>query len=116
MDTLGALSAGSLQFVAAEEVVFLAAGAVGTLQAADEKHGNSHRDQDGKDARVDLKPVHQTIHTDCPISKQCPDLCIDLNIAAPIPSYWFDVNQEQWVDYRSFPRVSDCVLEKKRRK
>jgi hypothetical protein len=49
-----------------EELVLLTAGAVGTLQAADEKHGNAHRDQNGKDARVDLKPVHETIHTDYP--------------------------------------------------
>ena len=52
-----------LQLVAVEELVLLTAGAVGTLQAADEKNGNAHRDQNGKDARIDLKPVHETIHT-----------------------------------------------------
>jgi len=51
-----------LHLVVVEEVVLLAAGAIGALQAADEEHGYAHRHEDGQNASVDSKPVHQSIH------------------------------------------------------
>jgi hypothetical protein len=48
--------------VAAEEVVFVAAGAVGASQAADEKDGNAHCDQDSQDASVRREPMNQMMH------------------------------------------------------
>jgi hypothetical protein len=53
-----------LQLVAAEEVVLLAAGAVRAPQAADEKHGHTHRYHNGKGISVGRKPVNQTAHTE----------------------------------------------------
>jgi hypothetical protein len=47
----------------AEKVVLFAARAVRALQAADQKHSNTHRHKDGKDVRVDQEPVHKIIHT-----------------------------------------------------
>jgi hypothetical protein len=52
----------SLEFIAVKQVVLFPAGAFGTLQAADEKHRYAHRDQNGEDARIRLKPMKQTIH------------------------------------------------------
>jgi hypothetical protein len=48
--------------VAAEEVVFVAAGAVGASQAADEKDCNAHCHQDSQDASVRREPMDQVMH------------------------------------------------------
>jgi hypothetical protein len=48
--------------MAAEEVVLVARGAAGALQAADKKDGNANRHDDGESIRVDRKPVKQTMH------------------------------------------------------
>jgi hypothetical protein len=59
-----------LEFVAVEEIVLFAAGAVGALQAADEEYGNTDRDQNGEDIRVDHKPMKHAIHMSNRIHKQ----------------------------------------------
>jgi hypothetical protein len=48
--------------VAAEEVVFVAAGAVGASQAADEKDRYAHCHQDSQDASVRREPMDQMMH------------------------------------------------------
>jgi hypothetical protein len=48
--------------VALEEVIFVAAGAVGALQAADEKDRHAHRNQDGENIFIDRKPMEQSSH------------------------------------------------------
>jgi hypothetical protein len=53
-----------LQFAAAEEVVFLAAGALRALQAADDEHSHARRDHNGKDVSVGHKPMNQSVHTE----------------------------------------------------
>ena len=52
----------ALEFVAAEEVVFVAAGAVGASQAADQKHRNADSHQDSQDASVRREPMDQMMH------------------------------------------------------
>lgn len=47
----------------AEEIVLLAAGAVGALHAADEEDGHAHRDQNGENTFVDHKPMKHAVHT-----------------------------------------------------
>ena len=49
--------------MALEQVVLFTAGAVGALEAADQQYGYADRNQHGKNARIDLKPVKQARHT-----------------------------------------------------
>ena len=58
--------AAALDLVAVEEVVLFGVGAVRTFQAAEEEDGNGHRHQHGENARIDRKPVKQTIHIEGP--------------------------------------------------
>jgi hypothetical protein len=44
---------GPLYFVAIEQIVLLAFGAVGALQTANQEHGNTNSDKDGEDIRID---------------------------------------------------------------
>jgi len=53
-----------LQLVAAKEVVFLAAGALRALQAANDEHGHARRYHNGKDVSVGHKPMNQSVHTE----------------------------------------------------
>ena len=57
-------NAPSLEFVAAEEVVLFAAGALRALQAANDEHGYACRDHNSKDVSVGHKPMNQAIHTE----------------------------------------------------
>ena len=57
-------NAPSLEFVAAEEVVLFAAGALRALQAANDEHGYARRYHNGKDISVGHKPMNQAIHTE----------------------------------------------------
>ena len=52
----------SLNFVALEEVILLALGAVRALQTANQEHGHTNSDKDGEDIRVSLEPVDQSSH------------------------------------------------------
>jgi hypothetical protein len=48
--------------VAAEQVVFVAAGAVRASQAADQEDRNAHRHQDSQEASVRREPMDQMVH------------------------------------------------------
>jgi hypothetical protein len=48
--------------VAAEEVVFVAAGAVGASEAADEKDCDAYRYEDSQNASVRREPMDQMMH------------------------------------------------------
>jgi hypothetical protein len=48
--------------VPAEEVVLVAAGAVGASQAADQKDGNADCHQHSQDASVRREPMDQMVH------------------------------------------------------
>ena len=52
----------ALALAAAEEVVFLAAGAVCALQAADEEDGNANGDYDGDGVLIRREPVGEAMH------------------------------------------------------
>jgi hypothetical protein len=52
----------ALHFVAAEEVVLVAAGAVGASQAANQKNRNAHCHQDSQEAAVRREPMDQMMH------------------------------------------------------
>ena len=52
----------ALALAAAEEVVFLAAGAVCALQAADEEDGNANGDNYRDGVLIRREPVGQTLH------------------------------------------------------
>jgi hypothetical protein len=45
-----------------EEIVFLAAGALGALYATDEEHGHAYRHQNGENASIHCEPTHQVLH------------------------------------------------------
>lgn len=53
---------GALHPVGTEQVVFIAAGAVGAAKAADQQHGDAHCDQDGGQACVHREPMDQVMH------------------------------------------------------
>ena len=57
-----ALMRGALHPVGTEQVVFIAAGAVGAAKAADQQHGNTNRHQDGDQASVHGEPMNQAKH------------------------------------------------------
>ncbi len=79
-----------LDFVALEQVVLLAATAVGALEAANEKHGDTHRDQHGEYVPVHSKPMDQAAHTRIYRTK----VVITPTITGParcLLAYWFDV-------------------------
>ena len=52
--------------VTLEQVVFIAAGAFGALQAADQEESHSHRHQDRQEIRVDSQPVCENSHKSLP--------------------------------------------------
>jgi hypothetical protein len=52
----------ALKFVAAEQVVFVAAGAVGASQAADKQDRDTHCRQNSQDASVRHEPMDQMMH------------------------------------------------------
>jgi hypothetical protein len=52
----------ALEFVAAEEVVFVAAGAVGASQATDQKDRNADCYKNSQDASVRREPMDQMMH------------------------------------------------------
>ncbi len=45
-----------------EEIVFLAAAALGALKAADEEHGHAYCNQNGKNASIHCNPMCQVLH------------------------------------------------------
>jgi len=49
--------------VAIEEIIFLAAWAVGTLEAADEKHRYRRSDEQSEDGFMRREPVNQAMHS-----------------------------------------------------
>jgi hypothetical protein len=51
-----------LELVVLEEIVFLAAVALGALKAADEQHGHAYRHQNGENASIHCEPTHQVLH------------------------------------------------------
>lgn len=48
--------------MAAEEVVLIAAGAVGASEAADQKNRNAHCHEDSQNASVRREPMDQMMH------------------------------------------------------
>jgi hypothetical protein len=56
----------SLALATAEEVVFIAAGAVGAAQGADEKHRNARRYNHGANNSVCSKPMEKAMHIQSP--------------------------------------------------
>jgi len=51
-----------LEFVVLEEIVFVAAVALGALKAADDEHGDSDRNQNGEYASIYRNPMCQVLH------------------------------------------------------
>ena len=51
-----------------EELILVAATALGALQAAHKQYRHSHRDQDGKDALIRRKPMRYCMHLGSPFS------------------------------------------------
>jgi hypothetical protein len=47
----------ALNFVALEELVLLAASAIGALKAAGDEHGHTHRNQDGEYVSIQSEPM-----------------------------------------------------------
>jgi len=53
----------TLKFVAVEDIVLFAVGAVRALQTANKEHSYAYRDQNGEDGTVFRKPMKQSMHT-----------------------------------------------------
>jgi hypothetical protein len=56
-------NANALKLAAAKDFVLVAAGAIRASKAADEEYCHTSRNQDGEDASMDHKPMHQVLHT-----------------------------------------------------
>jgi hypothetical protein len=59
-----------LAFVAMEEIILVAAAALGALQAAHQKYCHTHRDQHGENAFVRRKPMRYGLHFRSPFPKR----------------------------------------------
>jgi hypothetical protein len=53
--------------VVLEEIVFVAAVALGALKTADEEHGHAYRDQHSKYASIHREPMRQVLHLHSPL-------------------------------------------------
>jgi hypothetical protein len=54
------------RYVAAEEIVLIATGAIDAFKAAGQQNSYTCRDQSGKGVSIDRKPVNQIIHRQSP--------------------------------------------------
>jgi hypothetical protein len=66
-----------LNFVAMEERVLLALGAVRALEAGDKQYGYAHRDQHGKNASIHRNPMCQGPHLSITIQGKDPAIRLD---------------------------------------
>jgi hypothetical protein len=55
-----------------EEIVFVAAVALGALKTADEEHGHAYRDQHSKNASIHREPMRQVLHLQSPFLQGAP--------------------------------------------
>jgi len=69
------------EFVPIEDLVLLLLGALGALQAADQKHRHGHRDNDRQDRSTAREPMKQAMHG----ARSCPELRPEWGLAANLP-------------------------------
>ena len=80
-----------LDFVPAEEIVFLAAAALGALQAADQQHGHAHRHQNGQNALIHNKPVLRCCILLTPIRASALNLALIQHLRLALAINWTEI-------------------------
>ena len=88
-----------------EEIVLLAAAALGALKTADEEHGHAYRNQNGKNASIHREPMRQVLHLQSPLLPGAP-LATTIYLQSTMQGNQLDENPALKVTPSGFPGIA----------